>query len=143
MGLARNDGAERWEPITSINITPLVDVSLVLVIIFMLTMPFLMEWVVKIIPAQGGAAKAGCAASAILVEMDRGGLLLEGRPTSLIELGPRIKRLRRRRGTSAVALRAARDIPHGEVVSVLDRIADAGVADLDLLQSPEEPHARP
>jgi biopolymer transport protein ExbD len=142
MGLARSEGAERWEPITSINITPLVDVSLVLVIIFMLTMPFLMEWVMKVTPSRRGPAGPDGATKPILVEMDRTGLRVEGRPTSLRELAPRVKLLTRRRGASAVALSAERDIPHGEVVAVLDRIADAGVADLDLLQTPEGTHAR-
>jgi biopolymer transport protein ExbD len=58
------------------------------------------------------------------------------------ELEPLLKSLGRGREVSAVALSAVREIPHGEVVSVLDHIADAGVADLELLQPPEDPYAR-
>jgi biopolymer transport protein ExbD len=100
-----------------------------------------MEWVLKVSPSRRGAGTAGNGAPPILVEMDRAGLRLEGRPTPLRELSPRVKRLMHRRGVSAVALSAVRDLPHGEVVAVLDRIADAGAADLDLLQPPEEFHA--
>lgn len=129
---------ESWEPITSINITPLVDVSLVLVIIFMLTMPFLMDWALRVAPARAAAPAQRSSSRAILVRLDRGGVSVDGRRTTLEDISPVIRRLVRERGRSSVAFRASRDIPHGEIVRALDAVAEAGVADLNLLQ-PEEP----
>ena len=102
---------------------------LVLVLIFMLSMPFLVERVLRVDSPRRVASVAEGAVKPILVEMDGKSLRVEGRPTSVNELEPLLKSLGRGREVSAVALSAVREIPHGEVVSVLDHIADAaGVA---------------
>jgi biopolymer transport protein ExbD len=128
------------EPITSINITPLVDVSLVLVIIFMLTMPFLNQWALKIVPSRPAEVRSRDTRPPILVEIDRDGVRVDGRVTPLHELAPVLRQLSVQRGNSVVAISAIRELPHGEVVAVLDRIADAGVTDLALLQPREKTH---
>jgi biopolymer transport protein ExbD len=141
MGPSPSNGAQRWEPITSINITPLVDVSLVLVIIFMLTMPFLMEKALKVNPAAPGASATPAKSPPITVTLDKTGILLNGQLTPLRELSPSLKRLILQRGASpVVTVSALRDVAHGDVVAVIDQVADAGINDLNLLEPPEDSH---
>ena len=134
MGPASSGGAERFEPIANINITPLVDVSLVLVIIFMLTMPYLMEKSMKVSASNGAAAAAPDPRPVIVVEIDRSGVRVDGRTAPMREISPAIKRLIKERGTSSVEISAARDVEHGQVVAVMDQVADSGAGDISLRQ---------
>ena len=134
MGPSNSAGAERWEPIANINITPLVDVSLVLVIIFMLTMPYLMEKGMKVGSANEAAAAEPSLRPVIVIEIDRSGVRVDGQAAPMREISPAIKRLIKEHGSSSVEVSAARDVAHGQVVAVMDRIADAGISDINLRQ---------
>jgi biopolymer transport protein ExbD len=141
MGPSSSSG-DRFDPITSINITPLVDVSLVLVIIFMLTMPFLMEKSLRINPAVRSEEPPATGDQPILVEIGKAGVRIEGQLTPLIEITPALKRVIKERGVSAVAVGASGELSHGEVVAVMDKIIDSGVSDLNLLPPSEAAHAK-
>src|SRR5437868_711496 len=120
------------EPITSINVTPLVDVSLVLVIVFMVTMPFLMERALKIKSADQPVVQASSMEDPILVEFGARGLTVEGRGVALRELGPMVKRLAAERHVNRAALKSEARMPHGRVVEVLDALGDSG-ADVSMV----------
>ena len=142
MGPASTSGADRWEPIANINITPLVDVSLVLVIIFMLTMPYLMEKSMKVGAASEAAPAVPSSVPVIAIDIGRSGIRVDGRAVPMREISPMIRRLVKERGSSSVEIAADRDVAHGQVVAVMDQIADAGISDLNLRMPEEGPLAR-
>jgi biopolymer transport protein TolR len=133
MQTGNGNGAEA-EPITSINITPLVDVSLVLVIIFMVTMPFLVERGLKVKHSLESVVKTSSVSEPILVEITAAGLSIEGRETPQPELAAALAKLIKERGNNRVAVTADRNVPHGRVVEILDAVSESGAGELNLLQ---------
>ena len=121
------------EPITSINITPLVDVSLVLVIVFMITMPFLVEKSMKIKPSETKVVQVSPASEPILVEVSGKGVSVEGRSVKLDELAGTLKKIRVERNVSAVSISAGENVLHGEVIKVLDEVMVSGTQEVNLL----------
>lgn len=125
------------EPIVSINVTPLVDVGLVLVIIFMITMPFLVEKSMKIKPSDAKVVRVSSAADPILVELSEKGLLVDGRRVDMADLAAALKKTMADRNVSAVSISAGKNVLHGAVINVLDAVTAAGTKELNLMD-PEE-----
>jgi biopolymer transport protein TolR len=131
-----------------INVTPLVDVFLVLLVIFMITAPALRSALEVGLPeAVAGGTRAD---ASLLVELrSDGGLWLGTRALAPAELPGvlRAEALRLSGGDSAAAARrtvfvaADRRTPYGDVVALLDRLRQAGFADAGLLTDPPLPEA--
>ena len=134
------NGGSHDEPITDINIPPLVDVSLVLVIIFMVTMPFLMEKAMRVSASADKLVAVSSVKEPILVEIRGEKVLLEGRQVELSDLAGRLQELIKERQQGAVAVSADRGIAHGRVVEVLDQAAASGATELNLLDPREQPN---
>jgi biopolymer transport protein TolR len=132
------NGGSHDEPITEINITPLVDVSLVLVIIFMVTMPFLMEKAMRVSASADKVVAVSSVKEPILVEIRGENVIVEGRQVALPELASRLQGLIKERQNGAVAVSAERGISHGRVVQVLDEAAASGATELNLLDPREK-----
>lgn len=128
------------EPLSEINVTPLVDVFLVLLVIFMITAPVLKTALEVGLPESGSATRR--AASGITLQLRTDGVLdLEGTELRARDLGSGLRRLafERTAGDSSAAFRlpvylaADERVPYGEVVGLLDRIRLAGFLDVGLM----------
>jgi biopolymer transport protein ExbD len=129
--------ASRQRPLADINITPLVDVMLVLLIISMLATPMLERGIQLELPATQTASEIP--PSQVVVSLDREGRLRIGdTPVHVELLEQRMRALARARPRDAVYLRADRHIPYGEVLLVMDRIRKAGVVRVALVTVPLE-----
>ncbi|OGR88234.1 MAG: hypothetical protein A3J74_08195 [Elusimicrobia bacterium RIFCSPHIGHO2_02_FULL_57_9] len=126
--------------ITAINITPLVDVALVLVIIFMITLPQMMEQAMKIRPTEQQVVAASSVSQPILVEISAKGISVEGKFVAEQELAPTLHKLIAQRKNGSVAVSAERGVSHGQVVTVLDQIMTAGAKEMNLLDPREVGH---
>lgn len=145
MKLARGDG-----PLHEINVTPLVDVFLVLLVIFMITAPVLKSALEVGLPAS--AAGTVRAEEGLTVELrSDGALWFEGSAVAPAELPARLQAaaLRLSGGDSLAAaartvfVAADRRSPYGEVVALLDRLRLAGFADAGLLTDPPAEDEKP
>ena len=129
----------RRAPIAEINVTPLVDVVLVLLIIFMVTAPFLQGGVDIDLPkvsAQGLDLREG-----ISVTVDPSGTIyIEKDPVALDALGWELEKLGA--ATRPVFLRADSRVPYGTVAAVIGRARAAGVTNLGLVTDPEAERPR-
>lgn len=123
--------------ITAINITPLVDVALVLVIIFMITLPQMMEQAMKIKQSEQKVVAASSVTQPILVEISAKGIFVEGRNIPEQQLAATLHKLIEERKNGSVAVSADRAISHGQVVQVLDQIMGAGASEMNLLDPKE------
>jgi biopolymer transport protein TolR len=121
-----------------INVVPLVDVMLVLLIIFMVTAPMMMQGLdVKLPETDAGALKQDQELLMLSVTQD-GKLFLDEFPVQVDGLAEKIKNIVARKPGTRVYLRADRDVPYGVVVKVLAQTRKAGVKNLGMVTEPEK-----
>lgn len=127
----------RHRPLADINITPLVDVMLVLLIISMLATPMLERGIRLELPATQTATEIQ--ESRVVVSLDREGRIrINDDPVHPDLLERRMRSLAERTPGETVFLRADRLLPYGEVLLVMDRIRQAGVTRVALVTVPLE-----
>ncbi len=134
-------GGEEQEVLSDINITPLVDVMLVLLIIFMITAPMLHQGIEVALPKSEAPAIPNRASDPVVLSINRDGLIyLKDRPvhpTKLIEV---LTPLLRGRSDETVFLKGDRDVPYGRVVEVLDTLHRGGIVKVGMVtERPDEP----
>jgi biopolymer transport protein ExbD len=120
-------GARRRGLITDINVTPLVDIMLVLLIIFMLTAHLIARQEIEVkLPkaAQGGAMPPTTLAVTLTRE---GRMFLNGKPTTGAALREVIAAELAKDPQTQVVIAGDRDVSHGRVVWVLDLVKGLGV----------------
>ena len=122
-------------PITSINVTPLVDVCLVLVIIFMVIAPFAMQAGIKAAQSKAGAA-IGKTSSAknVDVELTTAGVKVNNQTIPWETLGVALRQAIAHSKDQLVSLSAAPDVEVGCVVEVLDLSKQMGAKKLAILK---------
>jgi biopolymer transport protein ExbD len=124
------------ELITDINVTPLVDVSLVLVIIFMAIAPFAIQAGIKVLESKAKAAVGKVAASDnVNIRLDREGrLTVNGRAADFSSLLERLLTALHGSKDKMVILTADDENRVGQVVEVLDTAKQAGAKKLAILR---------
>ncbi len=122
-------------PMAEINVTPLVDVVLVLLIIFMVTAPFLQGGLEVDLPKV--ATKGMDVREGLIISVRRGGTLAVGERT--VPDGQFEDALKRARAAERpVYLKADQSVPYGDIVSLIARLRRAGVSQLGLVTQPAE-----
>lgn len=131
-----------YQPMAEINITPFVDVMLVLLIIFMVAAPLMVAGVPIDLP-KTSAAKLNAPKKPLVVTMTKeGSFQIRDDFVSADLLVARLIDLRRAEGDTVVYVRADKSIPYGDVMSVLGRVGESGYGRLSLL-SHKAPGGRP
>ncbi|MFY8104770.1 MAG: ExbD/TolR family protein, partial [Ramlibacter sp.] len=121
------------------NVTPLVDVMLVLVVILIVTAPLLASAIRLDLPATRAAQPAGTTAS-VSVSLDpRGGLFLNDQPVTPEELSRRLADAARANPDTEVHLRADRSVPYGRVVEAIGAAQQAGLTRIGFVADPKAP----
>lgn len=120
------------EAITDINITPMVDVVLVLLIIFMAAAPLIARRALSVqLPKSAKSERV--ATETVRVEFNlKRELLFEGRKLSVPDLDRELKRLVELQPATHVALAADEKLPYGEIMGLLDTIKGAGIKRIGL-----------
>ncbi len=115
--------------IAAINIIPLVDVVLVLLIIFMVTTVFSRDSAIKLELPKGSSPKQAAAPPMqINITVDQSGLILvNGKPTALEQVGNRVKTFQNQNAKTLIILRGDRRTVYGKIMPVLDEVSRTGV----------------
>jgi biopolymer transport protein TolR len=122
--LERNPGAQ---PMSEINMTPLIDVMLVLLVIFIITAPLIASSLKLDLP-RADAAGAGAAPAFIALALDaEGRLFLDEKPADKAAVLERARQAARRNPATEVQLRADQRVPYGRVVEIIGWMHAAGL----------------
>jgi len=124
-------------PMADINVTPLVDVMLVLLVIFMVTAPMLTAGVTVDLPRNAAARLTPPQPPLELGLLGDGRLFLGKEEIAEEALEPRLATLHAESPERAVHLRADRGIPYGEVLRVMSLVQRAGIAHVALVSQPQ------
>ena len=119
--------------ISQINVVPLVDVMLVLLVIFMVTAPILQQGVQIDLPQAKAAALSGEEEQLVVSLNKTGTIFLNDNEIALAELGPKLQAVTQLRPDKTVFLRADRAVPYGDVVQVMAAVKAAGVQSLGMI----------
>ena len=119
-------------PITAINVTPLVDIILVVLIIFMATAPLIQRRVLKVdVPKAAHHERAATEALQIVFNAKRE-IQLSGKAVSPQQLSAYLSRAAAAEPELHVTLSADRSLPYGDIVGLLDLVRGAGVRKIGL-----------
>ena len=134
-------GGGRFGPaLSDINVTPLVDVILVLLIIFMVTAPMMSRGIDVRLPKTESGSDA--TEDRLVVTVDRDSTIyLNDRPINLALLTDRLKSQMSNTGQDFVFLRADQEVPYGRVMAVMDQIKRAGADKVGMVTRPSAPPA--
>jgi biopolymer transport protein ExbD/biopolymer transport protein TolR len=122
--------------LADINITPLVDVVLVLLLIFMLTAPVLQSGVEVAVPQTRTVNQLTEEHSVITIDKQQN-IFLQDKPVNIHDLpaalGPTAKNTKR-----VVYVRADKEVPFGAFASVMDAVKLAGITNISIVTQPIE-----
>ncbi len=136
MAFGRLERTQGPLPMSEINMTPLVDVMLVLVVIFIITAPLLASSIRLDLP-RTSAAKPADAAKFVTVALDKsGGTFLDDKPVSAAQLAEKLVQAARQNPDTEVQLRADQTVPYGRVVEVMGAAQKAGLNRIGFVAEP-------
>ena len=135
-------GEGLYQPLADINVTPLVDVMLVLLIIFMVTAPLLATGIKVNLPSAKTAQPLETKQPVVVVVAKDGAVSVGKDPVSQDELAATV-RARLGDSNGVVQLRGDRDASYGAVVSVMDELAANGVTRIAIVSSGRPSPASP
>jgi len=134
--MAMGIGGKSRITMAEINVTPLVDVMLVLLIIFMITAPMLQHELDVNLPVAAGIPQVTTEDQVVLTVNKQGNIYLDQTTYTLDTLRPKLQTLYQTRRNKDIFLRADADVPYGKVVQVMDEVKKAGILKLGMLTQP-------
>ncbi len=139
--MARTRGKRK--PMSEINVVPYIDVMLVLLIIFMVTAPMLMQGVKVDLPEADADPVENQDSEPVIVSIDSAGQLFlnlgqEDQVLSLATIKDRVAAVIRRSPDKPVLVWGDRAVPYGEVVTLMAALQEAGAPSVGLVtENPE------
>ena len=136
-------GRRKHRPMSEINVVPYIDVMLVLLIIFMVTAPMLMQGVKVDLPKATAAPVDNQDAEPLIVSVDAQGQLYlnlgqEEQALTLATVKERVATVLRRNQDKPVLVWGDRAVPYGQVVTLMAALQEAGAPSVGLVtENPE------
>jgi biopolymer transport protein TolR len=136
MAFGRLERTPGPQPMSDINMTPLVDVMLVLVVILIITAPLLASSVRLELP-KTAAARPSDAPAFVTVVLDKSGqAFVDERPLGPEQLAQRLQDAAKARPDTEIQLRADAGVPYGRVVEVMGAAQKAGLHRIGFVADP-------
>ena len=139
MSFGRLERSQAAQPMSEINVTPLVDVMLVLLVIFILTAPLLASSIKLDLP-KSAAAQPGEAPRALTLVVDRTGqIFLADQPIAPEQLAQALRQPAQAKPDTELRLRADAQVPYGRIVEVMGLAHQAGLNRIGFVTDPTAP----
>ena len=122
--------------IAQINVTPLVDVMLVLLVIFMVTAPIIQQGVQVNLPQTKSGAIPGTEEHLVVTVAKNGKVYLNDNAMSIGELREKLRAIKKLQADKQVYLRADQDVRYGLVMATIAEIKQAGIEKLGMVTRP-------
>jgi biopolymer transport protein TolR len=139
--MALSSSYDSDEPIAAINVTPLVDVMLVLLIIFMITAPMMQQGVDVDLPKASSGAMKG-KEDPLVLSIDKAGdvYLTKDSKIPAEEVGTKVAAViaARAEGERKIFIKADSSLAYGQIMAVMGRLHEAGVTEIGLVSQPPE-----
>lgn len=125
--------------LAEINITPLVDVVLVLLIIFMLTAPILQSGIDVAVPKTKTVKEI--TEERLVITIDRQQkVYLGNEPLNINEIGAKLRQKIRDPQNQSIFLRSDEEVPFGAFATVMDAVKQAGISNVSIVTQPLDTH---
>ncbi len=133
---ARSNGQSRTQTaLADINITPLVDVVLVLLLIFMLTAPVLQSGIEVAIPKTRAVSQLTEEHMVVTIDKQQN-VFLQDKPVNVAELPTRLKAGSHDDAKRVVYVRADQAVPFGAFASVMEAVKQSGITNISIVTQP-------
>jgi biopolymer transport protein TolR len=136
MGMSSGGGSKGRTTMSEINVTPMVDVMLVLLIIFMVTAPLIQQGVKVNLPDARAAPVEASEKKLVLSVNDEKEVYIGEAPVLIEELEDKLRNNVKAQEDKEVYLNADRAIPYGVVVEVMAAAQRAGIENIGMITDP-------
>ncbi|HEX7638993.1 MAG TPA: biopolymer transporter ExbD [Burkholderiaceae bacterium] len=136
MAFGRLERTPASQPMSDINMTPLIDVMLVLLVIFMIAAPLMTSSLKMELPRAAGAQAQEAGASITLGLTADGRLHVDDQPATDDDLRRALALAAKRRPQPDVLVRADKAVPYGRVAALIGLVQDAGLARVGFVTEP-------
>jgi biopolymer transport protein TolR len=136
MAFGRLERTKGDPPMSDINVTPLVDVMLVLVVIFIITAPLLASSIRLDLPKAQGTQAVEAPRFVTLVVDKAGQIFLNDRPVQPAQLAQQLAATAKQNPDTEIQLRADQGVPYGRVVEVMGIANQAGLNRIGFVAEP-------
>jgi biopolymer transport protein TolR len=134
--VAFDSSSQSGGSISQINVTPLVDVMLVLLVIFMVTAPIIQQGVQVNLPQASAGAIAGSEELLVVTIAKNGKTYLNDNEVSLADLGKKLEAIKKLQADKQVYLRADQEVRYGVVMRTIAQIKQSGIDRLGMVTRP-------
>ena len=129
-------GRTRHRPVGEINVTPFVDVMLVLLVVFMVTAPMITQGVQISLPEVKNDPMTDQKEPIEISIKATGDVFLQTQKVPFEELDTRLKAIQKVRGATAVLINADKRVDYGHVMKVMSSLQSVGLVDVGLVTAP-------
>ena len=127
--------------LADINITPLVDVVLVLLIIFMVTAPVLQSGIEVYVPKTRSVKEITEERLVISIDKQQR-VFLGNEPININAIGATLRKKVRDPQHQSIFLRADEDVPFGAFATVMDAVKQSGITNVSIVTQPLDTHGQ-
>jgi len=135
-----NSQGRTQSSLADINVTPLVDVVLVLLIIFMVTAPVLQSGIEVTVPHTKTVKEITEERLVITIDRDQR-VFLNNQPININQIGDEIHKKVRDPQGQAIYVRADENVPFGAFATVMDAVKQSGITNVSIVTQPIEKNA--
>ena len=143
MSFGRLERKQGSQPMSEINVTPLVDVMLVLLVIFIITAPLLASSVKLDLPTSDAASPIETPKFVSVVIDKAAKVYLADQAIELTALAESLKKTAAQNKDTEVQLRSDETVPYGKVVEVIGIAQKAGLTRIGFVANPQTATAKP